>query len=117
MDWFESVKDVFALVMPFLDRVPVVRALLGIILVFFLPGLAWTLVFFRGKQINFIERFVLSIGLSIALVTLSILAANVLFNVTINGANNVMIISALIVVPLIIYGLNKLIGRGRVAKQ
>ncbi|MBA7715272.1 hypothetical protein ES703_124313 [subsurface metagenome] len=59
------------LLSPFLqifEGLPAIRAILGFILVFLLPGFAWTLVFF--KKINVIERIALSIGLSIALAAL-----------------------------------------------
>ena len=79
------------------------------------PGIR-TLVFFKGKQINFMERLVLSLGLSIAIVTLSIFALNVLFDVSISGFNSVLIISSVIVIPLIIYGLSKLTGGHGAAK-
>ena len=50
----------------FFESVPVIRGIIGFILVLFIPGFAWTLVFF--KQLNVIERIALSFGLSIAVV-------------------------------------------------
>ena len=91
----------FEYFLPFLERLPVIRAILGFLLVFFLPGFAWTLVFFR--QVNVIERITLSFGLSIALVTLSIFALHVLFGIEIIGFNALLIIIMLIVTPLAIY--------------
>jgi uncharacterized membrane protein len=80
---------------------------LGFILVFFLPGFVWTLIFF--KQINVIERIALSFGLSIAVVTLSLLALNKLFGISITGFNSVLIIIAVTVAPVAFYYLNRLI--------
>jgi len=103
----------FEFVLPFLDRLPAVRAILGSIFVFFLPGFAWTLVFFRGRQINLIERFVLSFGLSIAIVTLSLLALNRLIGLRLTGVNSVLVIIAVTVIPVAVYYLNRLIRRPR----
>ena len=83
MDWLSPIKQIFDFALPVFERLPVIRASLGVILVFFLPGFAWTLVFF--KQINVIERVALSLGLSIAVVTLSILALNLLLGIKITG--------------------------------
>ncbi len=69
-----------------IESVPAVRAIAAFILVFLLPGFAWSLVFFK-KNINIIERVTLSLGLSIALVALAVLVLNVLFHVRINGFN------------------------------
>ena len=101
MDVISPIKELFNWAVPVIDTVPVIRAILGIILVFFAPGFAWTLVLF--KQINHIERLVLSFGLSIALVTLSVLGLNVAINMRITGLNALLIILLLIIIPLIIY--------------
>lgn len=90
---------------PLLEALPGVRAILGIVMMFFLPGFAWTLVFFR--QITRLERFVLSVGLSIAIVTLSILALNIVVGIRITGFNSVLIIIAITVIPLVIYYLRR----------
>lgn len=100
MDVVSTTKDLLEWSIPVLDSVPVIRAILGIILVFFAPGFAWSLLFF--KHINRIERLVLSFGLSIALVTLSVLALNLVFDIRISGMNAVIDILCIIAVPLII---------------
>ncbi len=99
MDWFSPIIQIFTSVAP-------VRAVLGFILVFLLPGFAWTLVFF--KQINVVERIALSFGLSIAVVTLSILVLNVLLGMRINGLNSVLTIMVVTIIPVALYYLNKL---------
>ena len=106
MDWL---RELFGFAFPFLERLPIIRALLGFIFVFFIPGFAWTLVFFR--QVNVIERIVLSFGLSIAVVTLSLLFLDKLIGVRITGFNSVLTIIAVTIIPLVFYYLNKLIGR------
>lgn len=106
MDWLSPVKQIFEFVLPFFERLPFIRAILGFILVFFLPGFAWTLIFFKG--INVIERIVLSFGLSIALVTLSILALNVLLGIRITGLNSLLIITMLTIIPVVVYYLRRM---------
>ena len=109
MDWFSPIRQIFEFAFPFLERLPVIRALLGFILVFFLPGFAWTLVFF--KQINLIERIALSFGLSIAVVTLSILALNVLLGISITGLNSLLIIIVVTIIPVALYYLKRLVKK------
>ena len=109
MDWLSSIRELFGFVFPILERLPIVKAILGFILVFFLPGFAWTFVFF--PQTNVMERMALSFGLSIALVTLSILAANILFGVRITGFNSVLVIVIITIVPVTAYYLKRLMRR------
>jgi len=106
VDWL---RELFGFAFPFLERLPIIRALLGFILVFFLPGFAWTLVFFR--QVNVVERIVLSIGLSIAVVTLSLLFLNKLIGIRITGFNSVLVILVVTIIPVAFYYLNRLIRR------
>ena len=114
MDWLTPIRELFQFVFPFLERLSLIRALLGFIFVFFLPGFAWTLVFF--KQVNVIERLALSFGLSIAVVTLSILSLNKLIGVGITGFNSALIIIVITIVPVVFYYLNRLI-RGRLSRE
>jgi len=109
MEWLSPIRQIFDFAFPLLERLPAIRAILGFILVFFLPGFAWTLVFF--KKINPIERIALSFGLSIAVVTLSILALNILLDVRITGFNSLLIIIVVTVTPVVLYYLKKLINR------
>ena len=111
MDWLFPIREIFEFALPFLDRVPIIRAILGFVFVFFLPGFAWTLIFFKGKQISVLERIALSFGLSIAIVTLSILALNMLIGIRITGLNAVLIIIAVTIVPVMFYYGTRFIGR------
>lgn len=104
MDWLSPLKTVFEFVFPFLDGVPFIRAILGIILVFFLPGYTWTLIFFR--QLKPLERIPVSLALSIALVTLSLIFTSRLFNTKMNGFNGVLIIILVTILPIAVYYLN-----------
>ena len=110
MDWLSPIRDFFGFILLFLDRVSAIRAMLGFTLVFFLPGFAWTMVFFR--RLNVIERVTLSFGLSIVVVTLSLLLASVV-GISINGLNSLLIIIVVTIVPALAYYLNKRIRRRR----
>ena len=90
----------------FFESVPVIRGILGFILVLFIPGFAWTLVLFR--QINVIERIAFSFGLSIAMVTISILILNKLIGIKITGLNSVLIIIVITLLPIAVYYINRL---------
>jgi uncharacterized membrane protein len=92
---------------PFIEGLSIVRAICGFILVFFLPGFAWTLVLFHG--INNIERIALSFGLSIAIVTLSIVALNLLLHVRITGLHSLLIIMGITVIALGIYTIKRFV--------
>lgn len=93
----------------FAEEIPVVRAILAAVLVFFLPGFAWTLVFF--KKLTIIERIALSVGLSIASVTLSILVLNILFGMKINGVNALVTIIVITIIPVGIYFFRRYLAR------
>lgn len=109
MDWLSPIRELVRFILPFLDRLPIIRAILGFALVFFLPGFAWTLVFFR--RISIIERVALSFGLSIVLVTLSLILANRLFGIRITGLNSALVIIVITILPVTIYYLNRLVRR------
>ena len=110
MSLLSPIREFVGFVLPFPEHVPIIRTILGFILVFFLPGFAWTLVFFR--QINLLERITLSFGLSIAIVTLSLLLVNRLTGISVTGLNSALIIMGIIILPILIYFLNRLIRRG-----
>ena len=114
MEWLSPLRQLSEFIFPFLERLPIIRAILGVILVFFLPGFAWTLVFFR--QINVIERIALSFGLSIAVVILSILPLNMLTGIRITGFNAVLILIVVTIIPIVFYYLIRL-KRGRSPRE
>lgn len=111
MDWLSPVRELLAFAFPLLERLPIIRAILGFILVLFLPGFVWTFVFFR--QINVIERVALSFGLSIATVTLSLLLLNKLIGLRITGFNSALVIVVVTILPVAAYYSNRLIRRRR----
>ena len=74
-------------------------------LVGFLPGFAWTLVFFQ--KLHVLERFVLSIGLSIAIVTLSILVLHNILGIAVSGINSLIIIIIITIIPFALYYLRR----------
>ena len=67
-----------------MELIEILRIFLGFILVLFLPGFAWTYVFFDKDELNTIERIALSFGISIASVPLVIFLLNKYFGLKIN---------------------------------
>ena len=110
MDWLSPISGFFDFALPILDRVPALRAILGFILIFWLPGFAWTLIFFR--QINVIERLTFSLALSIVAVTLSLLIVDRL-GIRLTGLNSVLVIIIVTIIPALAYYLNKRIRSWR----
>ncbi len=100
--WLESLLS-------FGSGIAIARAILAVVLVFFLPGFAWTLVFFSGLGV--LERIALSMGLSIALVTLSVIVTNFVFGVRITGTNSIIIILLVTVAGLGGYALKRFVFR------
>jgi uncharacterized membrane protein len=71
----------------------IVRAVVGFVLVLFVPGYAATWALFPDdREIDLIERIALAIGLSIALVVLVIYVLNIAASVKINMVNSLIVI-------------------------
>jgi uncharacterized membrane protein len=102
-------SGIFEFIIPLAERLPVLRAIIGFILVFFLPGFVWTLVFF--SQVNIIERIALSFGLSIAVLTLGIIVLHVILGISITGFNAVLFIGISIIIALVFYFLKWYLAR------
>jgi uncharacterized membrane protein len=75
---------------------------IGSVSILFLPGYAWSFVFFKKGEIDVIERIALSFGLSIALVTLAVFWLNWLLKIRINIVNVTVVILGLTGCALII---------------
>ncbi len=84
-----------------MDSIDVIRIVFGSIFVLFVPGFAWSYVFFRNGGIDWIERFALSFGLSIALVPLSVFWLNWLFDVGITLLNTALTVFGISFVALL----------------
>lgn len=74
---------------------------LGSVFVLFVPGFAWSYVFFAKKKIDWIERVALSFGLSIALVALAVFWFNWVFDVKITLLNTCLELCGLTGVALL----------------
>jgi len=75
-----------------MDALDVIRIIFGSIFVLFVPGFAWSYVFFNRGKIDRVERVALSFGLSIALVPLTVFWFNWVFHVRISLLNTVLIV-------------------------
>ena len=76
------------------------RAILGIVYVLFLPGYIVVRCFFN--EIDWIEKAAISFGLSIALVILSVMLSNMLFNIPITALSNLLVILAVMIITVLI---------------
>ena len=76
----------------------ILRLIFGGLFVLFVPGLAWSYLFFQKKNIDWIERFALSFGLSIALVPLSVFWLNWLFDMKITLLSTSLTVCGLVVI-------------------
>ncbi|MCK5476391.1 MAG: DUF1616 domain-containing protein [Candidatus Aenigmarchaeota archaeon] len=61
-----------------------IRIVLGLLLVLFIPGYISTFFFFEKKEIDFLERIALSVGLSISFVVLTVMFSNLYLSIPIN---------------------------------
>lgn len=76
----------------------VLRLIFGGIFILFIPGLAWSYVFFLRKKIDWIERLGLSFGLSIALVPLAVFWLHWLFDMKIDLTSTSLTVVGLMVI-------------------
>lgn len=79
-----------------LDLAGVLYLAVAIIVPFFLPGFAWSFVFLGSKNVWSLERALISFGLSITLVPLTLILLNLFFGVGVTLLNVSLIIGALI---------------------
>jgi hypothetical protein len=75
------------------------RILSSAVFALFLPGFVWSFVFFRKREIDWVERIALAFGLSIAIVPLTVFWLDWLFEVRITVANASITAFALMAVP------------------
>lgn len=85
-----------------MTAVEVLRLIFGGLFVLFIPGLAWSYVFFLRKNIDWIERIALSFGLSIALVPLSVFWLNWLFDMKITLLSTSLTVCGLVVIAAVL---------------
>lgn len=85
-----------------MSALEILRAIFGGAFLLFLPGFAWSYFFFKKREINHIERLGISLGLSIALVCLSLFLMNKAFGFEINLLNCTVVILVLTIFPVIV---------------
>lgn len=111
MDWLSPLRELFGFAFASLGPLSIIRAILGFILVFFLPGFVWTIVFF--KKTSVIERVTFSLALSIVAVTLSFLFISRLIGLRITWFSSTLVIIIVTILPVVAYYLNQLVKRRR----
>lgn len=86
-----------------MDLIEVLKIIFGSFFVLFVPGFAWSFLFFGRGEIDWIERIALSFGLSIAIVPLVIFYLNYLLGVKITIFSSTFAILLLTLIPAAIY--------------
>ena len=84
-----------------METLELLRIPIGSVFVLFLPGYAWSFVFFKKGEIDLIERIAVSFGLSIAIVPLVVFWLNWLLTIRINIVTVTAVILGLIGCALI----------------
>ena len=79
----------------------------GFIYILFVPGFAWSFVFFANREINWVERIALSVAISIGLMTLSVFWLNWIFNVKITEISVCLVAAGLPLIALAIVAVRK----------
>jgi hypothetical protein len=85
------------------DIIEIITIISGSVFVLFLSGFAWSFVFFKKDEIDWVERIALSFGLSIAIVPLAVFWLNYFLGVKINLLNVSIVILALIGTAAVIF--------------
>ena len=78
------------------------RAILGLAYVLFLPGYIVVRFFFNEEKLDWIEKMALSMGLSIALVILSVMFSNMILGIPIIGWTNFLVILFVMIITAIL---------------
>ncbi len=86
----------------------ILRVFFGLLLIFILPGYAFTLVIYPEKNdIRFIERIGIAFVLSLTINILLILYANKFFNIRLTDINISMILLSLTMIFIVIWRIRK----------
>jgi len=96
-----------------MSTLEILRAIFGGAFLLFLPGFAWSYFFFKKGRINHIERIGISIGLSIAVVCLSLFLMNKALGFEINLLNCTVVVLVLTVFPVIVATLRARLKKSR----
>jgi len=89
----------FAYKFPILNSL---RAAFGFFYVTFLPGFVFVRLFFKKRELDEIEQIALSFGMSMALVILTVVFTNLVLNLRITAATNLLVIAGLMVFMIFI---------------
>jgi uncharacterized membrane protein len=95
----------------------VVVKVIGFIYILFVPGFAWSFVFFARSEMNWVERIALSAAMSIGLMTLSIFWLNWVFNVKITEISVGLVAVVLPLIALVIVAMRKPDFRSRLRNR
>lgn len=85
-----------------MSALEILRAIFGGVFLLLVPGFAWSYLFFKKGEINHIERIGISLGLSIAIVCLSLFLMNKVLSFKINLLNCAVLILVLTIPPILL---------------
>lgn len=100
-----------------MDAGDVVRIIFGSIFVLFVPGFAWSYVFFDRGKIDVVERLALSFGLSIALVPITVFWFNWVFDIGITLINTCLIVCGITIIAIVWLYAKKRLWIARLAEK
>ena len=90
---------------------------MGIFYVFFVPGFVWSFVLFARKEMDWLERIVISIALSIGGVVLSVFWLNWAFDIGISLLNTCLTATGLTLLGVVGLALRRPDSRDRVYQR
>lgn len=96
-----------------MSALEILRAIFGGAFLLLLPGFVWSYFFFKKREINHIERVGISLGLSIAIVCLSLFLMNRLLGFAINLINCTVLILVLTIFPVLLVTLKARFKKSR----
>lgn len=91
-----------------MELLTIIQIIIGSVLALFLPGYAWTRLIFYKTELGRIEILALSLGISIAILPLTIFYLNKFLGISINFTNLVLVALTLTLIPSIIWKIKKL---------
>jgi uncharacterized membrane protein len=100
-----------------MDALDIVRIIFGSVFVLFVPGYAWSYVFFGRGKIDLVERLALSFGLSIALVPLTVFWFNWVFHVQITLVNTCLIVCGITIIAIVWFYARKRLWTARLKER
>lgn len=82
-----------------MDALTILKLLVGIPFIFFLPGLSWSYLLFKRREVPVLERVAVAVGLSLVLVPLAMFWLAWLLHVKVTLLNVVLLTLVISAIP------------------